>query len=437
MLKSSKKISFYNIGCKVNYADLSQIREDFASRGYEIVEFGDNADIVLINTCTVTHNADADARKIIRRAKKSSPNAFIGVLGCYAQLKPDEIAKIEGVNAIFGTEKKFQIPDILSKIQSNQNIEIFCSGIDSLVFEPSVSSDTDSRTRAIVKLQDGCDYKCSYCTIPLARGNSRSMEFSEIIPTIKKLENAGYKEVILSGINLGEYRSSDGKLFSDVLKLLSNTETNLRFRISSIEPNLVTDDIIETVAKSHNICHHFHIPLQSGSNDILKLMRRRYNVSRYRDVISKIKDQMPHSCIGADVITGHPGESDKHFEETYNLIESLPISYLHVFTYSERPNTFAINLPDKVQFHKKNYRTAQLRKLSEIKRNYFNSSQIGHISKIVIEKYDFKNYTASGWSDNYIYTYLHNPNNILGEVVTVRISKIIENQVFAEYLELL
>lgn len=432
MQKNTKKISFYNIGCKVNYADLSQIRDDFASRGYKIVEFGDDADIVLINTCSVTHNADADARKIIRRAKKTSPRAFIGVLGCYAQLKPEEIAKIEGVNAIFGTDKKFQIPDILPKIDGKQNVEIFCSGIDNLAFETSVSSDTDSRTRAILKLQDGCDYKCSYCTIPLARGNSRSMEFAEIIPTIKRLEDAGYKEVILSGINLGEYKSSDGRRFADVLKLLADTLTNLRFRISSIEPNLVTDDIIETVAQSNNICHHFHIPLQSGSNDILKLMRRRYNISRYIDVITKIKNRMPHCCIGADVITGHPGETDKHFEETYNLIESLPISYLHVFTYSERPNTHAINLPDKVQFHKKNYRTAILRKLSESKRNTFNQSQIGYISNIVIEKYDEDNLFASGWSDNYIYTYIQSSTNILGESIPARLTKIIDNRMFGE-----
>jgi len=417
-----KKISFYNIGCKVNYADLSAISDQFSRKGYDVVEYGRESDIVLINTCTVTQNADSDARKIIRRTRRNQPDAFIGVLGCYAQLKPGELAQIEGIDAIFGTAEKFHIPEYIESIERNGSSRIFCSGVDILDFESSYSGDTDSRTRAIIKLQDGCDYNCSYCTIPLARGKSRSMDFDKILPAVNDLAKSGYKEIVLSGINLGEYRASTGETFEDVLGLLSANDNGTRYRISSIEPNLVNHKIINIVADSENICPHFHIPLQSGSPDILKLMRRRYKSTRYESLVYEIKDRIPDACIGGDVITGFPGESSEHFDETYRFVEKLPMSYLHVFSYSERDNTDASTLIGKVSPKDKNKRTNQLRVLSDEKKNDFIKSQIGKEQTVIAEWWDKETKLAEGWSGNYIRVKFHSDENIYNKFSRVRLN---------------
>jgi threonylcarbamoyladenosine tRNA methylthiotransferase MtaB len=417
-----KKISFYNIGCKVNYADLSAISDQFSRKGYDVVEYGSESDIVLINTCTVTQNADSDARKIIRRTRRNQPDAFIGVLGCYAQLKPGELAQIEGIDAIFGTAEKFHIPEYIESIERNGSSRIFCSGVDILDFESSFSGDTDSRTRAIIKLQDGCDYNCSYCTIPLARGKSRSMDFDKILPSVNDLAKSGYKEIVLSGINLGEYRASTGETFEDVLELLSANNNGTRYRISSIEPNLVNHKILKIVAESENICPHFHIPLQSGSPDILKLMRRRYKSTRYESLVYEIKDILPDACIGGDVITGFPGESFEHFDETYRFVDKLPMSYLHVFSYSERDNTDASNLIGKVNPKDKNKRTNQLRVLSDKKKDDFIKSQIGKEQTVIAEWWHKDTKLAEGWSGNYIRVKFSSDEDIYNKFSRVRLN---------------
>ena len=397
------RVSFYNIGCKVNFAELSQIQKQFEQLGAEIVDFGEPCDTVIINTCTVTSRADADCRKIIRRALRINPNAFIAVTGCYAQVRPDEIAKISGVDAIFGTKYKFDIPILIDKFEKLPQPKIFISETDgNLPYHSAVSVDNESRTRVVLKIQDGCDYSCTYCIIPLARGKSRSMPFDALQKKIAELNETEYEEVVLSGINLGEYLDPTGKKFVDVVRFIEEFQPRQRYRISSIEPNKLTSEIIDIISRSNVFCPHFHIPLQSGSQDILKLMRRRYNKELYRERILEIKEKIPHAGIGVDVITGFPGESDENFEETYEFIASLPVSYLHVFTYSERSNTIASNLPGKVPFEVKKRRTNILRKLSDLKRRQFYESQIGQIRQVIPEEYIPETKRWRGWTENYV-----------------------------------
>ncbi len=397
------KASFYNIGCKVNFAELSEIESLFRERGFEVVPFGVPADVVIINTCTVTGNADADSRKMIRRARASSPAAFIGVTGCYAQLGAEDIKKIDGVDAVFGSGEKFAILDLIDDFSKKENPAIYVAGIDGeLPFHSACSLENESRTRVALKLQDGCDYKCTYCTIPQARGCSRSMATEELEKAVRRLDDEKKLEVVLTGINLGEY-SYEGKTFFDVLAMLDRMKPGFRSRISSIEPNLVTDEIIGLVAGSEYICPHFHIPLQSGSDHILRLMKRRYNTRRFAEKIESIKAAIPDCCIGVDVITGFPGEEDVHFNETYELLRSLPISYLHVFSYSMRKNTPAAGFEGKVAESVKKERTKILRELSESKKNEFYQSQLGKMKTIVPERYSAKKQAWTGWTGNYVF----------------------------------
>jgi len=397
------KVALYNIGCKVNYAELSQIQKQFEQFGAQIVEFGEPCDTVIINTCTVTSMADADCRKIIRRALRANPNAFIAVTGCYAQIRPEEVASIEGVDAVFGTKYKFDIPILIDKFEKQSKPKIFVAPLDGeLPYHFAVSTDNESRTRVVLKIQDGCDYSCTYCIIPTARGKSRSLPFDALVQKIHELNQTEYEEVVISGINVGEYKDKDGKTFLDVVKAIEQIQPKQRYRISSIEPNKLTPEIIEIISKSKIFCPHFHIPLQSGSDEVLKMMRRRYNTQKYREVVHSIKDRMPNACIGVDVITGFPGETEKHFEETYNFLESLPISYLHVFTYSDRNGTIANAMPDKVPQNIKKDRTRILRKLSELKRRMFYESQIGRTYFVVPEEYDPDSGRYKGWTENYI-----------------------------------
>lgn len=397
------RVSFYNIGCKVNFAEISQIQKQFESLGAEIVDFGAPSDAVIINTCSVTNTADSDCRKIIRRALRSNPNAFVAVIGCYAQLRPEEIAEIEGVDAIIGTKYKFDIPILIDKFEKQPKPLTFVTQTDgNLPYHTAISVDNESRTRIVFKLQDGCDYSCTYCTIPLARGKSRSMPFEEIRRKILELHDTEYEEVVLSGINLGEYKAPTGETFLDVIKLIDSMHPRQRFRISSIEPNKLNDEILKVVSNSDVFCPHFHIPLQSGSDEILRLMRRRYNTSIYAKLIEKVKAILPNSCIGVDVITGFPGETQNYFEETYNFIESLPVSYLHVFTYSERSGTQAENFPSKVPREERKERTNILRKLSDLKRRQFYESQINKILSVVPEEYNADLGLWKGWSENYV-----------------------------------
>lgn len=429
-------VSFYNLGCKVNLADISRIAKQFEELGHNVVDFEQKADIVLVNTCTVTHRADADCRKIVRRALRKSPNAFVGVLGCYAQLQPEQLAKIKGVDAVIGTKHKFEIPNLIDNFIKNNKTEIFVSDLDDAPFHTSAVSDNSGRTRAVLKIQDGCNYHCSFCTIPLARGASRSMPYEQIEIEMQKLIADGYREVVLSGINLGDYRTPDGKKFVDALRLIDETAGNMRVRISSIEPNLLTEEVLEVVATSKNIVPHFHIPLQSGSQELLRKMKRRYKASYYHDLVLRIKEAMPDCCIGVDVIVGFPGETDELAQETYDFLDSLPVSYLHVFTYSERENTKAINYEGVVPHDVRKHRTHLLRELSESKRIEFDKSQVGTERLVIPEMYNEQNGMWRGWTENYVNVIFPAPKDLAQIPHKVRLVEMIESRIFGELTEL-
>ena len=428
------KVSLHTIGCKVNFAETSQIREKFESLGYEITDFGKPSDVILLNTCTVTSKADADARKLIRRAKRKNPGAFIGVMGCYAQMKPEEISNIEGVSAIFGQKEKAYVPDLINNIIGKEKTQTEVSCTDNIPFDFATTYDNESRTRGFMKLQDGCDYFCSFCTIPYARGSSRSMPFESIPGQFDKIAENGYNEVVISGINLGTYKAKTGENFTDVVNLIDKTRHPVRVRISSIEPNLLNDEIIDIVAGSNVFCPHFHIPLQSGSDEILRKMKRRYKSGYYRELIHKIKHKMPDCGIGVDVIVGFPGETDEHFMQTYELLESLPVSYLHVFTYSEREGTKAAEMNNKVPERIRKERTIKLRELSEIKKKAFYESQIGKEKVVIPETYNKQTGTFDGWTENYVRVSLKAPENLDKQPKRVLLKKMNKNKVYAELL---
>ncbi len=400
------KISYYNIGCKVNFSEIATIQQKLEKKGHASVEFGEKSDAVIINTCSVTNNADSDARKIIRRALRTNPDALICVLGCYAQLKPGEIAQIEGVDAIFGTKEKFNVIDYIELNNKNNKPEIFVSDLEDLPFHTACSEDNESHTRLTLKIQDGCDYVCTYCTIPKARGKSRSMPFEELKAKLFELNGSNYSEIVLSGVNLGEYLSPTGENFLDLVRFIENAGLKQRFRISSIEPNLLKPQIIDIISKSDTFCHHFHIPLQSGSPEILKAMKRRYKVEYFEKLILSIKEKIPDCCIGVDVISGFPGETQKHFQETYDLLQKLPVSYLHSFTYSEREKTPAADFNEKVPIDVRKSRTIALRELSDQKRKDFYYSQLNKIKTLLPEEFDINENTFSGWTENYVKTKL-------------------------------
>ena len=396
------KIAYYNIGCKVNFAEISEIQKRLEDKGHTTVNFGDPTDAVIINTCTVTNHADSDARKVIRRALRLSPDAFVGVLGCYAQLKPDEIAAIEGVDAVFGMKEKFDVINYLDSYSRKQTPEILVSNLTDLPFHTATSEDNESRTRIFMKIQDGCDYPCTYCTIPAARGGSRSMPFDELKQRFLELNETDKYEIILSGVNLGEYLAPTGENFTDVIRWLDESALKQRIRISSIEPNLIKPELLEIIKNSKTICPHLHIPLQSGSPEILAKMKRRYKAEFFRELILRIKNEIPHICIGVDVISGFPGETEGHFNETYEMLESLPISYIHAFTYSERSGTPAHDMPGKVASDTRKARTMKLRELSEFKKRNYYYSQLDTICSIIPESYDNLTGNWSGWTENYI-----------------------------------
>ena len=397
------KIAYYNIGCKLNFAEIATIQKELEKRGHRTVAFGTNEDAVIINTCTVTNKADADSRKMIRKALRNNPEVFIGVIGCYAQLKPDDISAIPGVDAIFGTKEKFDVIDYIHNHSKSTEPSIFVSRNDNLPFHSACSEDNENRTRMILKLQDGCDYSCSFCTIPKARGKSRSMPFDELKILLTELNHSKKYEIVLSGVNLGEYSAPTGEKFIDVVKLIDSLDLKQRVRISSIEPNLLKYEIIEIVKNSTTFCPHFHIPLQSGSNKILHKMQRRYNAESFSELIGNIKTAIPNACIGIDIIVGFPGETDEHFAETYDLLNSLPVSYLHVFTYSERKGTPAVMMNGSVPHDIRKHRTLVLRNLSDKKKRFFYKSQLGSEQTVIPETFDEKTSTWKGWTDNYVH----------------------------------
>ncbi len=399
----NKKVAFYTLGCKLNFSETSAIGRLFSDSGFEIVSFTEAADVYLINTCSVTDHADKKCRKVVKEALKYSPNAYIAIVGCYAQLKPKEISEIPGVDIVLGAAEKFRIIEYISDLTKHEKPRIYNQPIEAATdFVPSFS--IGERTRTFLKVQDGCDYTCTFCTIPLARGSSRSDTISHVVSQANEVAASGVKEIVLTGVNLGDFGIRQGERedrFFDLLKALENIEGINRIRISSIEPNLLTDEIIEFVAASKLFVPHFHIPLQSGSNKILGLMRRRYKRELYAERVALIKKLMPDCCIGVDVITGFPGETREDFLETYHFLNDLDVSYLHVFNYSERENTPAATMKGKVPGSERSDRSKMLHILSEKKRRAFYETQIGKEASVLFES-DQKDGFMHGFSRNYV-----------------------------------
>jgi threonylcarbamoyladenosine tRNA methylthiotransferase MtaB len=401
-----KKVAFCTLGCKLNFSETSTIARNFKEEGFDRVDFSEPADIYVINTCSVTENADKRFKTIVKQAQKNNPKAFVAAVGCYAQLKPQELADVEGVDLVLGATEKFKITDYLNDLSKNDFGEVHSCEIAEADFYVGSYSIGD-RTRAFLKVQDGCDYKCTYCTIPLARGISRSDTLDNVLKNAKEISEKGIKEIVLTGVNIGDYGKGEfgnkkhEHTFYELVKELDTVEGIERLRISSIEPNLLKNETIEFVSNSDSFVPHFHIPLQSGSNDILKLMRRRYMKELYIDRVAKIKEVMPHACIGVDVIVGFPGETEEHFLETYNFLNELDISYLHVFTYSERDNTVAADLDGVVPKNIRSKRSKMLRGLSAKKRRAFYESQIGSERKVLFEGENKEGY-IHGFTGNYV-----------------------------------
>jgi threonylcarbamoyladenosine tRNA methylthiotransferase MtaB len=405
-VEAKKKVAFYTLGCKLNYSETSTISRMFENKGYTKVEFNQEPDIFIINTCSVTENADKKCKKIVKEAKKINPDGYVTIIGCYAQLKPQEIADIEGVDAVLGAAEKFQLIDLLDgfvKEPTGTKAKVYNQSIEEAV-DYHTSYSLNDRTRTFLKVQDGCDYPCSYCTIPLARGASRSDTIANVVKAAQEIAASGVREIVLTGVNIGDFGLRNGQreeTFFDLVKALDEVDGIDRFRISSIEPNLLTDEIIAFVAQSKRFVPHFHIPLQSGSSKVLALMKRRYKRDLYLDRVTKIKQLMPDCCIGVDVIVGHPGETEEEFIESYNFINELPISYLHVFTYSERENTAAVAIKPVVPQSKRAERSKMLHILSDKKRRYFYEQQLGKTFTVLFEE-DIEDGQMQGFTENYV-----------------------------------
>lgn len=398
-----KKVAFYTLGCKLNFSETSTISRKFEERGYRKVDFTDSPDIFIINTCSVTENADKKCNKVVREARKISPEAYVTIIGCYAQLKPKEISEIPGVDAVLGAAEKFQLVDLLDGFKRESSPKVLASVVSQAnTFNESYS--INDRTRTFLKVQDGCDYSCTFCTIPLARGKSRSNTIENVIADAQEIVAKSVKEIVLTGVNTGDFGLIDGERkykFIDLIREIDKVDGLERVRISSIEPNLLTDEIIEFVAGSEKFVPHFHIPLQSGSDVVLKRMKRRYLSQLYVDRVEKIKGLMPNCSIGVDVIVGFPGETDEEFLTTYNFLNDLEISYLHVFTYSERANTLATEMDNPVPQKIRSHRSSMLRSLSEKKKRFFYNEQLGKTATVLFED-DIEDGLIHGFTENYL-----------------------------------
>jgi len=401
-----KKVAFYTLGCKLNFSETSTIARGFTGEGFDRVDFSEAADIYVINTCSVTENADKRFKTIVKQAQKGNPEAFVAAIGCYAQLKPEELADVDGVDLVLGATEKFKITDYLNDLSKNDKGTIHSCEIQEADFYVGSYAIGD-RTRAFLKVQDGCDYKCTYCTIPLARGISRSDTLENVLKNAKEIAAQNIKEIVLTGVNIGDYGKGEfgnkkhEHTFLDLVRALDKVEGIERLRISSIEPNLLKNETIDVVAQSTAFVPHFHIPLQSGSNELLGLMRRRYQRELYQDRVAKIKSVLPQACIGVDVIVGFPGETEAHFLETYHFLNELDISYLHVFTYSERDNTPAATMEEVVPKNIRSKRSKLLRGLSAKKRRAFYESQLGTTREVLFEGENKEGY-IHGFTENYV-----------------------------------
>ncbi|TDT45570.1 threonylcarbamoyladenosine tRNA methylthiotransferase MtaB [Maribacter spongiicola] len=401
-----KKVAFYTLGCKLNFSETSTIARSFADEGFDRVDFSEEADMYVINTCSVTDNADKKFKTIVKKAQKINPDAFIAAVGCYAQLKPEELADVDGVDLVLGATEKFKITDYINDLTKNDHGKVHsCEIADADFYVGSYA--IGDRTRAFLKVQDGCDYKCTYCTIPLARGISRSDTLENVLKNAADISEQGIKEIVLTGVNIGDYGKGEfgnkkhEHTFLDLVTALDDVEGIHRLRISSIEPNLLKNETIEFVSQSKTFVPHFHIPLQSGSDDLLKLMKRRYMTNLYKERVAKIREVMPNCCVGVDVIVGFPGETEEHFLETYHFLNDLDVSYLHVFTYSERDNTPAATMDGVVSNKVRSKRSKMLRGLSVKKRRAFYESQLGNELTVLFEGENKEGY-IHGFTENYV-----------------------------------
>jgi threonylcarbamoyladenosine tRNA methylthiotransferase MtaB len=426
-----KKVAFYTLGCKLNFAESSSIARSLESIDFTRVDFQDSPDLFVINTCSVTEQADKKCKKVVREAKKINPASTVVIMGCYAQLKPEEISCIPGVDLVLGANEKFKLPDLLPPYLNNKNTNLpkFISSKIRYDLDYHASYSLNDRTRTFLKIQDGCDYPCSYCTIPLARGQSRSDSVESVLALIDEIASKEVKEIVLTGVNIGDFGIQQGKREETFLELIQSIESKSkinRFRISSIEPNLITPEIITFLSCSKSFVPHFHIPLQSGSNTVLRLMKRRYQRELYVNRVSLIKSLMPNACIGVDVIVGHPGETPELFIETYQFLQELDIAYLHVFPYSERPNTFAVDILPKVNDSQKSERSKMLHILSDKKRRAFYESQMGNKGEVLFEESN-ENGLMEGFSENYVrFSALYDPL-LINTIQSVRYKSISEN----------
>ncbi|RPH33619.1 MAG: tRNA (N(6)-L-threonylcarbamoyladenosine(37)-C(2))-methylthiotransferase MtaB [Bacteroidales bacterium] len=422
MESTKRRVAFYTLGCKLNFSETSTIARQFESLGFEKVSPETPADIYVINTCSVTEHADKKCRQAIRKFITKSPDAFIAVVGCYAQLKPEEIANMEGVDLVLGSSEKFNIPTYITSETKKEKAKIYSCDIDVLHdFFPAYSS--NDRTRSFLKVQDGCNYHCSYCTIPLARGHSRNMPISKVVEQATEIASKGIKEVILTGVNTGDFGKSTDESFLSLIQALEKVNGIERYRISSIEPNLITDEIIEFCSKSKKFLPHFHIPLQSGSNRILGLMKRRYNREIFAERLKRIRSIIPNTFIGIDVIVGFPGESDDDFMDSYNFLQQVQPSFLHIFPYSERPNTPAIGYEGKVKATHVKHRIQQLTKLSENLHHEFYLRNIGVTEEVLFES-TRKGELMFGFTRNYIKVESPYDKSLVGQIVSINLSRI-------------
>ena len=420
MSTPTKRVAFHTLGCKLNFSETATISRDFIRHGFEKVDYRDEADIYVLNTCSVTENADRKARKLIRQAKRRNPNSSIAVIGCYAQLKPETIAEIDGVDLVLGAEEKFNLLNHLDTLDLNNGTRVIKSDINHVhTFTSSYSS--GERTRSFLKVQDGCDYTCSFCTIPFARGKSRSDTIANTMKVAQEVAATDAREIVLTGVNIGDFGKGTTETFFDLIQELDQLEGISRIRISSIEPNLLTDEMIEFCAASQKFMPHFHVPLQSGSDKILGAMRRRYKRTLYENSVAKIKQCIPDACIGVDVIVGFPGETDDDFLDTYNFLNELDISYLHVFTYSERPNTDALEIGAVVSKGDRAYRSKMLHILSDKKRRFFHEQFIGQERPVLFES--VKNGKIMGHTDNYIQVQVNGEIDFINTINNILLSE--------------
>lgn len=426
----NKRVALHTLGCRLNSAETGSIAQGFIDRGYDIVDFGENADVVFINTCTVTDAADSTCRNLIRKAHNSSPEGKIVVAGCYAQMEPERISAMQGVDLVLGNTEKYKVFEYLNEEDANQ------VHVDkSWEFFSAATTLADSHTRAFLKIQDGCDYVCSYCIIPFARGRSRAISVADAIKEAKKLVNDGFKEIVLTGVNIGEYEQASGEKLHHLVAGLLAIDGLERFRLSSVEPNTITDELIE-VLKSypHKVQDHFHVPLQSGDDEILSAMRRRYTVADYKRIINKIMTAFPNAGIGADVIVGFPGETKSQFENTFNILKDLPITHFHIFPYSKRKNTTAAKIENHIHHAEKKERAKTLHMFGEAKLNLFSEDQVGKTTKVLFERRN-KEGLFEGYSSNYIRVQVRTDLDLSNQVCEVYLARFENNKLTGELLQ--